>query len=795
MFFLDTTFTLQNIGQDKRHTKNYKVIIPYLFYEPIKPQVRTYKGSKHILKLQKGWVDVFLESFFKQFGFLCSYTIKYHNVVLESRSHGYVSFNGQCNDPNCRKPFYGSIKDKPEPGKYVVVNFLAVNTTGIKHTKKRFLRQPKRNIISEEVTNSGTSQWRQKMADCLMDYGDVEPPNLYTSSVLRKTKQQYADNTLGISGNHPVQSLTALKYEAEHVGSIHNIGSDPFGCHYWLPIQDHIYKLQRNKSWTTIFVDATGSLVLPIIRTKNISSAYIFLYQMVTEIENQTVPIAQQLSEKQDMLSIYNWMANWVNKDHTPPNECICDYSKALLGAITRSFCNRKSLKDYNSMCFEYLIGNNFSLPECYVRIDIAHIIHMLCRWKCLKTRSPIKDFYVRCICQLIKAQSLNEFKKILEMIFLVALAETDGVNTNSTNTSAEDARIHLLEYISHGNVRDSDKYEENEYYKGINQEDTFFFDEESDSNDLLNDDSAPLSIQEWVNDIQNSAIQKSKIVGDRLNAFYCPDLVKSLAKICVDFPLWSTVMVQHFKSPNSRPSSARVESYFSTLKTSILTNKTTRMRVDKFIITHLRAIRGDVKLAAGKTNVLEKKESNITKQSFEMVKEQNMNDSYNNSEIDINSNSNSSDEEMKSNSSFNSTVSELEIENWNNKADQPSPKKSTKITKPSIYLENQPEIKTKQKMNKNVTKYKVDLARNGSLIRSLFVDSKQNKTKCQIINTCAFDTLIQAISTAYIDSQEYAKYVNSNRCTTLQLGRRLVEQGANKIFYEERLKILKRAE
>jgi len=29
------------------------------------------------------------------------------------------------------------------------------------------------------------------------------------------------------------------------------------------------------------------------------------------------------------------------------PNECISDYSKALIGAIIRAFCNRKSLKDY----------------------------------------------------------------------------------------------------------------------------------------------------------------------------------------------------------------------------------------------------------------------------------------------------------------------------------------------------------------------------------------------------------------------------------------------------------------
>lgn len=156
-------------------------------------------------------------------------------------------------------------------------------------------------------------------------------------------------------------------------------------------------------------VDATGSLVLPILRTINkIQSAHIFLYQMVVEIEGKTVPICQQLSEKQDMLSIHYWMSCWTNMGNKSPNECISDYSKALIGAITRSFCNRKSLKDYVKVCFDYLIGIENNLPECFVRIDIAHMVHILCRWKCLKVRYEVRDFYIRSICLLILEKDIN---------------------------------------------------------------------------------------------------------------------------------------------------------------------------------------------------------------------------------------------------------------------------------------------------------------------------------------------------------------------------------------------------
>lgn len=47
-------------------------------------------------------------------------------------------------------------------------------------------------------------------------------------------------------------------------------------------------------------------------------------------------------------------------------------------------------------------------------------------------------------------------------------------------------------------------------------------------------------------------------------------------------------------------------------------------------------------------------------------------------------------------------------------------------------------------------------------------------------------------VSTAYMDSLDYASYVNESSCLTLNLVIRLVEQGATGKFYEERLLILK---
>lgn len=737
-------------------------------------------GTRKVWKLQNGWVDLFLDLFFEQYGLPCSYSIKYHHVSSEGSNATYISFKGKCSDQKCHAVIIGNIYNMPKPGENVVLNISTINTMNIKHNKKRFLREPKRSAIGKDLVYDGSCNWRRRMADQSMDYGDAEPPNLYRSSVLRKTKQQYVDKTLGVEGNDPISSIISLKHEVKYNGSIHNIGCDPFFVHYWLPIQEHIYRQNHGKSWNTISVDATGSLVLPIIRTKNkIPSAHIFLYQIITEVDGQTVPLCQQLSEKQDMLSIYYWMANWVNTGISPPDECVCDYSKALIGAITRSLCNRKSLHEYINTCFSYLISDKNILPECYVRIDIAHMIHMICRWKCLSVRKPVKDFYVRSIGLLIKTQDIEDFKKILEMIIIIACAETDGDTDNKLHTPAENSRKNLMNFISRGDTEIPP--EEFHDYKGINESDFF---EDADSDNVANDDSIP-TIQNWISDIKNKAIEESSVKGDRLNALHCPNLVKPLLRICYEFPLWSAVMVPHFGSPNQTATSARVEGYFSTLKSSILSKKVSRMRVDKFLVTHLNSIRGDLKLI-GSNNFQEVNEKN---QNFESDLEF-FDDLYLNNDKNIvlgdkaSGESNyTADECGELSSSSDVDVEEKTIENWKNKAQQPPQKK----VKRSKYLNSHPEIKMKQKVNQKQVRHRLDIIKNGNLVRPLPI----NSNKFKATNTCAFDSIVQAVATAYLDSRDYATFIDNSDCKILKFSRSLVHNGANNQLYKERLNIL----
>lgn len=366
-----------------------------------------------------------------------------------------------------------------------------------------------------------------------MEFGDDQPPTFYNKDILRKAKQDVVDSNLGIQGSDLILSLIELKHGSEHNGSIHTISIDKMFVHYWSPMQCHMYKVIRRQNWVTISVDETGSLILPYQRTSSkISSSHIFLYQMVTSYESQTIPIAQRLSEKQDTLSIYYWMANWVSSGMKPPDECISDYSKALLGAITRAFCNKMSLQEYTEACFYCLVNNSTNDPASFIRIDVAHLVHMICKWKCLQGRKPIKDFYVRAIGSLIQSEHFDIFDSILRSILILALAETDGYDNNAKQeTPSETARVILENVISGAKNMD---IVDGEKYEGISNDNTVYFDSEQNENQSI--DTSLLTT--WLSSVERDSIQESVVKGNRLNAYYCPELKRPLLIIYVkNFP------------------------------------------------------------------------------------------------------------------------------------------------------------------------------------------------------------------------------------------------------------------
>ncbi|CAI6370194.1 unnamed protein product [Macrosiphum euphorbiae] len=302
------------------------------------------------------------------------------------------------------------------------------------------------------------------------------------------------------------------------------------------------------------------------------------------------------ISEKHDTLTIFYWLAEWIKDGGPIPQETACDYSKALLGAISRAFCNGTTLSDYVDKCFNVLCSKSYNdLPPCFIRIDIAHLVKLVCRWKCLAgtNKYRLKQFYVRCVILLVEAKCIDEFEKILVNILTVSMSQTEGDLTKSTGKCpSEEARTRLL-----FNIRGS-KINENEVVKStIDNNDTFpdHSDEETDVSSKLKQNS---KINAFLNTIKSKSSSNSLVEGDRISPYFLPDFSKNILRLCKEFPLWSNVMSPVFKSPYECATSAAVEGDFSLLKNNILKKNTTTMTVDRFLVTHLKSIESSMKIA-----------------------------------------------------------------------------------------------------------------------------------------------------------------------------------------------------
>lgn len=228
------------------------------------------------------------------------------------------------------------------------------------------------------------------------------------------------------------------------------------------------------------------------------------------------------ISEKQEGLTILNWLGQWMKSGINPPNEAVCNFSFALLGAMSRIFCNGRSLRFYLEKCFFILQGKDIKIPQCYLRIDVAHIIKIFCRFKCLtgNNNKRLKQFYVRGFRLLLISSHIEEFKSILTSLLTIMLSETDGSTHNNYKTPAEVSRHRILDMIKGIKVND-------EHDNG--------FDEDSDEIDMYTvteTEDTSNEITEFLKNIELTCRNNANIEGNSISAYYLPDLVPKLLRL-----------------------------------------------------------------------------------------------------------------------------------------------------------------------------------------------------------------------------------------------------------------------
>ncbi|KAJ1518838.1 hypothetical protein ONE63_011542 [Megalurothrips usitatus] len=641
----------------------------------------------------------------------------------------------------------------------------------------------------------------------MMNQGDVAPPTSYKVPVVRKAKQQQRDKKLSIpAGCHPVINLVKMKHAIPHAGSIHEISMDKFHVHYWSPSQLLIYRQYVGSSYSVLIADATGRLVHRLI-TPGGNSGHIFLYLGVVRIGEITLPVVQMLSEKQDTSTIVFWINEWQRSGAPTPNEVWIGNSPALKSAFARTLCKCSDLANYKDKCWNALT-NQGPPPDCFLRLDVAHYISRAAKWRLWREKSTarLKEFYLRSLGLLVKCKTIKALRQHLKAVTL--LANSPNVGVEDEESPVVEARRFLSEKMKGLDAKfaveeiDIDPFYDNEEDEEEGEEVSTRHSNEEDG-----ESTSHHHTNHFIASIKNEVKNLSPEEGNgEPNPYYAPEVAQKFYKLGVDFPLWSAVMVEKFKSPHETAASAPVEGAFKKLKTDTLEGKKVLLRADKFLSVHLLSIDGACKLA-GATEMQElasntSAESSTARTANNNAKHKQGSSSGAKKAVVPASSEQSSKRKRSSHdqvvappqdSSDDSDVEEegpcdlSNVENWMNLSDPPRSPKPPKRKKVSKYLDPFPEMQALSDAEK-LKPPKRQLLWNGN--KTGFITTAES-TRVHISNTCAFDCMAQMISNAYLNYPKYRATVDSSKNRLMSTGKSLALEGAVNQTYKLRCEAL----
>lgn len=676
--------------------------------------------------LRPGWTDIIFNEIWKQLKIPCCYTFKSAKI---NRNAGeiFLKIKGKC--PECGAFFNAySLHEPNNEDTNIQIHISTFDTTDIVHKKKRQLRKPERSRVVKDLRAMSAYGWRREKANEIMSFGDVEPAHLYNETVLRKAKQTDNDEKLGVNQiSDPIASILSLKYKPEFSGIIREIGLDKFFVIYFSPEQLLLYQQfhRQTQKAGILSIDATGSVVKKIKKPDG-STNFLFLYQAVVPFKSKILPVVQMISEKHDTNILTYWLREWLRSGAICPKEVVTDYSFALLNAVALAF-NNCDLGTYVENCLTILQNNDYNnnFPKCIIRIDIAHLIKLVCRWKCFNDKhARIKDFYVRCAGILSKITTFDHFNQICLDILTVAFSETEDISEtedmNNITITCFKAQQRLLQII-----KSNDFQYYNENIRDEHFDETLDYDSGNRINNLLRD----------------FETNSKKVIhsGDRPNPYYCPSFGTNLLRILKEFPLWTTIMPC---DKTSVASSARSEQYFNEIK-NIIFKGMKNIRADKFIISHIRSLAGTMKILNADTTTSDESNEFLNNSEVEI------HECYTEDDNTVTSIAhNSSNKEYLTHPTLSQTAFLNEVETWKGQKD--------KALKRGKYLRVCPDIESIHKKPRLTSK--IPLLQNGNVLRPQNISGQY----VMLRNTCAFDSIVQSLLIGYRDWIMYHEYINN---------------------------------
>lgn len=573
--------TLEMSEYRDTNTQTFCLVISIKDWKTIKPRKKMY-GDRKYLTLKAGkWSYIFAEEIWKQTNITCAFSFKYAKVYAQQDAKYYTNFVAKCNE--CTAKLKGYLYSKPRNTEDAIFEcHLQDFQSLVLHTKKRQLKGDSRRDIAGKLIDSRkhASIWRAEEAERLMQFGGKVPPMLYDATVLRKAKQEEYDKQLNVKTNDPLINLRLSKYTCSS-GIIRSLGFDPFYCMYWTEEQLLLYKSYNKQPNSYFAIDATGKIAKKIKLPEGQKSSHIFLYQCVCSNGTISIPVFQMTSCKHDAALITFFLLEILRSGASIPRIAVCDFSKAILIALSRVFARSADLSDYMQTCYNILILKvPQRKPSCYIRLDVNHVMAIVARWKCLKGKAPkVRQFFLRSMGHAYRMTSFKEVEHLLKSVLIVSMSQETGENENDTNVESE---VHL-QYV-------------NTIIKGIEAED-LNADEENEF-EWAQDSST--SWTNWAEHLIEDAksIASKSYGGNTVNAFYIPEITQCMKILLTHLPLWTAIMKPVFATDENIATSSIVEAEFANLKCRAF-DAQLPMRIDKFILRHIKYLQSKLILAS----------------------------------------------------------------------------------------------------------------------------------------------------------------------------------------------------
>ncbi|KMQ86378.1 kda protein in nof-fb transposable element [Lasius niger] len=588
---------IENSDRDKSYSKSYNneteldifdLVLTEQQWNEIKPYIKQEaKGSSRVQLKPGVWTNEIAISFFQRYRLPCAFVFKRAEVTLSENDMIYtMKITGLCKSKKCHNIFRGYAQKRIRVDGLTIQIQTRDTRTENHESVKRPLNGKRRRKVQKDLRAEGCSEWRKRQARETMRLGETEPPTLPNGDVLRQVHKEGVDAELGIKGNDGrdiVRTIEEMSLKPEYAGLIHDIGLLPFHICYSTQAQLHAYKEYcRLNEKLVISLDSTGSVVRRLDR-RGQKSGHIFLYAIVINFDNTTISVYQMLSERHTTEFIELWLRQWQRSGSPKHKQVVCDFSRALLCGVSLA-CNNQTIKSYVDDLFNAIsrfLGVIKRL-DTIIRVDVAHLIAAVCRWNCWKSVRHIctKEFFVRCIALMVECITFSDFEKIFYLTCVVGLQIHQDVEIDySEILTAKDARKKLEEEIAVRSIEvEFDVQSAIDEFESPKAQTMTKYDELGENSSRIGD---------WV-DRHVTRAKKVQHDGEELNPFFLSEFVNMLSSRAKEFSLWISVGMD-YRTPHA--TSSYVEGYFNDIKTRVL--KTRPMRVDKFIIKHVRDIQG----------------------------------------------------------------------------------------------------------------------------------------------------------------------------------------------------------